>query len=73
MRLISCFLATRMLDKKLLGILVCPLCKGELHYDKSTQELVCLGAALAFPIKDDVPVMLIEEARELSLDEREKY
>ncbi|NKB31798.1 MAG: Trm112 family protein [Pseudomonadales bacterium] len=62
-----------MLDKKLLGILVCPLCKGNLHYDKDSQELICLGDALAFPIKDDVPVMLSEEAREITLEEREKF
>jgi len=73
MGLIRKFPAIAMLDKKLLGILVCPLCKGDLHYDKAAQELICLADALAYPIKDDVPVMLAEEARELSPDEREKY
>lgn len=62
-----------MLDQKLLGILVCPVCKGDLHYDKSAQELICLPDALAFPIKDDVPVMLSGEAREMTLDETEQY
>lgn len=61
-----------MLDKKLLSILVCPLCKGNLHFDTEAQELVCLGDRLAFPIKDDVPVMLSEEARPITLEEREK-
>ncbi|MFK7864025.1 MAG: Trm112 family protein [Pseudohongiellaceae bacterium] len=60
-----------MLDKKLLGILVCPICKGELHYDKTNEELVCKADSLAFPIKDGVPVMLSNEAREISLAERE--
>ena len=62
-----------MLDKKLLSILVCPVCKGNLHYNKESQELICPGDALAFPIKDEVPVMLKEEAREMSIEEREKY
>lgn len=62
-----------MLDKKLLSILVCPLCKGNLHYAKESQELVCLGDALAYPIKDGVPVMLSNDARQITLEEREKY
>lgn len=62
-----------MLDQKLLTILACPVCKGELHYDKTAKELVCLVDSLAFPVKDDVPVMLSNEARVLSLEEREKY
>ena len=62
-----------MLDKKLLSILVCPVCKGNLYYNKEAQELICSGDALAFPIKDEVPVMLKEEAREMSIEEREKY
>ena len=60
-----------MLDQKLLSILVCPLCKGELHYDRDNQELVCRGEKLAYPIRDEVPVMLSEEAREMSLEEIE--
>ena len=62
-----------MLDKKLLTILACPLCKGELHYDREGKELICLPDALAYPVRDDVPVMLSNEARELSLEECEKY
>ncbi|HAJ76037.1 MAG TPA: hypothetical protein DCM64_06235, partial [Gammaproteobacteria bacterium] len=53
--------------------LVCPSCKGNLHYDKIANELICKGDALAYPIRDDVPVMLVNEARKLSLEEREKY
>ncbi|MEX0963799.1 MAG: Trm112 family protein [Pseudohongiellaceae bacterium] len=62
-----------MLDQKLLSILACPVCKGELHYDQLAKELICLPDALAFPVRDDVPVMLSNQARELSLDETEKY
>ncbi len=57
------------MDKKLLDILVCPLCKGPLVYDKSAAELICKADRLAFPIRDQIPVMLIDEARELSADE----
>jgi len=60
-----------MLDKKLLSILVCPICKGDLLYQREDQELVCLADGLAYPIKDDVPVMLPREARELGLEERD--
>ncbi|MBM87427.1 MAG: tetraacyldisaccharide 4'-kinase [Gammaproteobacteria bacterium] len=62
-----------MLDKRLLDILVCPLCKGRLSYDKDAQELICLADALAFPIRNAIPVMLREEARELTIKERDKY
>ena len=57
------------MDKKLLDILVCPICKGKLYYDKKAAELICRGDRLAFPIKDDIPVMLQEEARGLAADE----
>ena len=53
------------MDKKLLDILVCPLCKGPLVYDKANQELICKADRLAYPIRDDIPVMLEEEARQL--------
>jgi len=56
-------------DKKLLDILVCPLCKGPLHFNKSAQELICKVDRLAYPIRDDIPVMLEEEARRLEADE----
>lgn len=57
------------MDKKLLDILVCPICKGPLVYDKAAQELICRADRLAYPIRDDIPVMLEEEARELAADE----
>lgn len=57
------------LDKKLLDILVCPVCKGPLIWDKSKQELVCKSDRLAYPVRDRIPVMLREEARELAADE----
>ena len=62
-----------MLDKKLLEILVCPICKKDLIYDKERSELVCLPDSLAFPVRDGIPVMLENEARELQLSDREKY
>lgn len=57
------------MDTKLLDILACPVCKGPLVYDKSAKELICKVDRLAFPIRDDIPVMLEEEARELAADE----
>jgi len=57
------------MDKKLLEILVCPVCKGPLVYDKPGAELICKVDRLAFPIRDDIPVMLEEEARQLPADE----
>ena len=59
------------MDKKLLDILACPLCKSPLIYDKDKQELICKADKLAFPIRDDIPVMLEDEARELSFEEAE--
>ena len=61
-----------MLDARLLEIIACPICKGELVYDKKNQELICKLDRLAYPIKDDIPVMLEEEARELPADEEIK-
>ena len=57
------------MDKKLLDILVCPICKGPLIYKKADKELICKPDRLAFPIRDDIPVMLQDEARELSPEE----
>ena len=57
------------MDKKLLEILVCPVCKGPLLYNKSNAELICKVDRLAYPIRDDIPVMLEEEARQLPADE----
>ncbi len=54
-----------MLDKKLLAIIVCPICKADLEYDKENNELICRNDKLAFPIRDEIPVMLEEEARVL--------
>lgn len=54
-----------MLDQKLLAILVCPICKAKLEYEKEHNELVCVNDKLAFPIRDGIPVMLEEEARVL--------
>jgi len=57
------------MDSKLLEILVCPLCKGPLVFDKAAQELICKADRLAFPIRDGIPVMLEEEARILEATE----
>jgi uncharacterized protein YbaR (Trm112 family) len=54
-----------MLKRELLDILVCPKCKGNLEYKPHDKELLCHACKLAYPIKDDIPVMLIEEARRL--------
>jgi uncharacterized protein YbaR (Trm112 family) len=62
---------TAELDPKLLEILVCPVTKGPLIYDRDKQELVSKLAGLAYPIRDGVPMMLADEARELSETERE--
>lgn len=59
------------MDKHLLDILVDPVTKGPLIYDKSRQELICRASRLAYPIRDGIPVMLPEEARELSSEEVE--
>jgi len=57
------------MDNKLLDILVCPICKSPLHYNKEAQELICRADRLAYPIRDGIPVMLEDEARELTADE----
>jgi uncharacterized protein YbaR (Trm112 family) len=57
------------MDSKLLEILVCPLCKGPLVYQKEAQELICKADRLAFPIRDGIPVMLPDEARALEATE----
>ncbi len=57
------------MDKKLLDILVCPVCKGSLYFDKKAQELICRLDRLAYPIRDGIPVMLEDEARRLPADE----
>ena len=62
-----------MINKNLLSILVCPVTKSELYYNKESQELISLPARLAYPIKDDIPVMLESEARDLEPDEYDKF
>ena len=54
-----------MLDKKLLAMLACPICKAKLEYAKDNNELICRNDKLAFPIRDGIPIMLEEEARVL--------
>ncbi len=61
------------MEKRLLDILVCPVTKGPLIYDKKKKELISLSAKLAYPVRDDIPVMLEDEARELSSEELESY
>ena len=56
------------MDSKLLDILACPVCKGPLIYDKPAQELICKFDRLAYPVRDDIPVMLEDEARVLPAD-----
>ena len=61
-----------MLDQRLLDILVCPVSKAPLEYDREKQELVCKASGLAYPVRDGIPVMLESEARQLTLEERER-
>ncbi len=60
------------MDKRLLELLVCPVTKGPLIYDKARQELISKSARLAYPIRDDIPIMLEDEARELTDEEIEQ-
>lgn len=57
------------MDKILLEILACPVCKGELVHDANNQELLCRFDRMAFPIQDDIPVMIEARARRMSLEE----
>ena len=57
------------MDARLLEILVCPVCKGPLDYRKAQAELVCKPCRLAYAVKDDIPVMLESEARQLSAED----
>ncbi len=61
------------MDKKLLDILVCPVSKAPLQYDKQNAELVCKASRLAYPIRDGIPIMLEEEARVLTAEEVEAW
>lgn len=62
-----------MIDKKLLDLLVCPVSKAPVEYDREKQELVCWASGLAYPVKDGIAVMLEGEARELTQDEKESH
>ena len=57
------------MDKRLLDILACPVCKGPLQYKRDSQVLVCRLDRLAYPIREEVPIMLEEEARQLAADD----
>ena len=59
-----------MLDPKLLNILVCPVSKAPLTYDEDRQEVLCKASGLAYPVRDGIPVMLEEEARAMTADEK---
>ncbi|GGK68848.1 Trm112 family protein [Amphritea balenae] len=58
------------MDKKLLDILVCPVSKAPVELNKETNELICRSSGLAYPIRDDIPVMIESEARTLTSEER---
>ena len=57
------------MDYRLLEIVACPVCHGKLSFNKEQQELVCKVDALAYPVRDDIPVLLEVEARSLTLEE----
>jgi uncharacterized protein len=61
------------IDPKLLEILVCPVTKVSLRYDRQRQELISLEAGLAYPIRDGIPIMLVDEARRLDDAEKTRY
>lgn len=61
------------MDKKLLKLLVCPVTKGPLIYDRDNNELIALSSDLAYPIRDEIPVMLESEARELAQEEKDHW
>ncbi|MCS4307202.1 uncharacterized protein YbaR (Trm112 family) [Rheinheimera pacifica] len=54
-------------------ILACPLCKGKLKYDQASEQLICTFDRLAYPVRDNIPVLLADEARELTLEEAEQW
>ena len=61
------------MEPKLLEILVCPVSKTKLYFDKDNQELISTAANLAFPVRDGIPILLEDEARQLPADEVESY
>jgi len=56
------------MDKKQIELLVCPECQSKLSHDAGTKELVCDKCNIAFPVKDGIPVMLVEQSRKIELD-----
>lgn len=54
------------MDNRLLDLLVCPLCKGPLQHDKSAKELICNADRLAYPIRDGIPIMWADDARDMN-------
>jgi uncharacterized protein YbaR (Trm112 family) len=60
-------------DHSVLNVLVCPACRSSLHYDKENKLLICKADKLAYPIRENIPVMLVEEAKKLTLEEVKKY
>ncbi len=60
------------MDARLLDVLVCPLCKGPLAYDKDAKELICNADRLAYPIRDDIPIMWTDQARVLDATQQVK-
>jgi len=65
--------ANKEVDPRLLEILVCPLTKATLRYDRARQELVSVEAGLAYPVRDGIPIMLVDEARRLDEAEKARY
>lgn len=59
-----------LLDAKILDVIACPICKGKLDYDKSTNRLICKFNKLAFSIKDGVPIMLVDHAEPVEQDSK---
>lgn len=57
------------MDARLTELLVCPICKGPLHFKRDAQELICKADRLAFPVRDGIPIMLDDQARQISDDE----
>ena len=61
------------MDKSLLEVLVCPVCRSNLYYDKDNKALICKSDKLSYPIREGIPVMIVEEATKLTLEEIKKY
>jgi len=61
------------MDQSIINALVCPVCRSELHLDKEKSVLVCKADKLAYPIRENIPVMLVEEATKLSIEEIKQY